>query len=109
MRKVAPIEFSFVYADKLNSAERLEDAYARIFRTAWKNVLAKQSTLEYSDKKHEKTNRSVRVSYPGGSGQDSQSKDDNCVSDGQKRPDSCGQVWTGVEDKRKASQSAVRG
>ncbi len=53
MKKIAPITFSFVYLGNLTSQERTDQAYARIFRQAWKSIVDKQSTQKYSERAYE--------------------------------------------------------
>lgn len=53
MKKITPITFSFVYLDNSTSRERTDQAYARIFRQAWKNIVDNQSTQKYSERAYE--------------------------------------------------------
>lgn len=53
MNKIRPINFEFVHLDNKMSQERTDQAYARLFRQAWKNIVDKQSTQKYSERVYE--------------------------------------------------------
>jgi len=53
MNKIRPIEFEFVYLDNKASQERTDQAYTRIFRQAWKQIIDNQSTQKYSERIYE--------------------------------------------------------
>lgn len=50
MKKIAPITFAFVHLDTETSSERTDQAYARLFRQAWQNIVDKQSTQKYTER-----------------------------------------------------------
>lgn len=103
MRGITPITFSFVYLDKPDSKRRLADAYARIFRQAWKNIIDKQSTQKYTRNKYDKSIETGRISDHRGSSRDTQSDESYLVPNGTEGQNTSREVRESMENKLKTS------
>lgn len=104
MKRIAPIQFRFVYEETGESKRRVGLAYTRIFELARRKMaLDFQSTREYTGSNGEQR----RVSDTGGSGGEVKGKENHHLPDVQSRQDSGSEVWEGVADQQQVTYRTV--
>lgn len=92
MRKITPITFDFLYLDTQESKERLSDAYRRIFRTAWKNLVDKQNIPKYTKDQYDKSTKTGGIPDNRRASIDPQGDKSDTLPDGAERENPSGEV-----------------